>query len=200
MSRYAFLADTYDTERLKTLSVWTDIPQSRMHSRPEPKARTPLEHMVHQCLSEDGWMTNMLGLPIDLPALPTDEGRDAFVAHYAACSSARLSALHTRPDEWFEHVTMFFDVPRSRAWILTRRIAHSAHHRGQLTAYLRHWGAALFSTYGPTADTGGLPKNGARVIYKYASLDDLLESVQTGRNGGPVLPGPGLAPPTERGT
>ena len=48
---------------------------------------------------------------------------------------------------------------------LTRRIAHSAHHRGQLTVYLRLWGEALYSTYGPTADTGGLAVNGARVIY-----------------------------------
>ena len=30
MSRFAFLLDTYDTERLKTLSVWSQIPDSRM--------------------------------------------------------------------------------------------------------------------------------------------------------------------------
>jgi hypothetical protein len=66
---------------------------------------------------------------------------------------------------WFEQTTKFFDVDRSRAWVLTRRIAHSAHHRGQLTVYLRLWGEALYSTYGPTADTGGLAANGARVIY-----------------------------------
>jgi hypothetical protein len=51
--------------------------------------------------------------------------------------------------------------------VLTRRLTHSAHHRGQLTAYLRLWGQALYSTYGPTADTGGLFQNGARVIYRY---------------------------------
>ena len=66
----------------------------------------------------------------------------------------------------------FFDVDRSHAWVLTRRIAHSAHHRGQLTVYLRLWGEALYSTYGPTADTGGLAANGARVIYRRGSVDD----------------------------
>ena len=80
---------------------------------------------------------------------------------------------------------------------MTRRIAHSAHHRGQLTAYLRLWGGSLYSTYGPTADTGGLPRNGARVIYRYGSVEDLLEQEAHG-GGGPELPGPGAAPPTER--
>ena len=53
-------------------------------------------------------------------------------------------------------------------------MTHSAHHRGQLTVYLRLWGQALYSTYGPTADTGGLFQNQAEVIYRYASVDDLI--------------------------
>jgi hypothetical protein len=47
VSRYDFLVETYRTERLKTLSVWSQIPDDRMGFRPEPRARTPLEHMVH---------------------------------------------------------------------------------------------------------------------------------------------------------
>jgi hypothetical protein len=74
---------------------------------------------------------------------------------------------------------------------------HSAHHRGQLTACLRSWGRPLYSTYGPTADTGGLPRDGARVIYRYESVEDLLEQEAQG-GGGFELPGPGAAPPTER--
>ena len=35
--------------------------------------------------------------------------------------------------------------------------------------YLRLWGQALYSTYGPTADTGGLFQNRARVIYRYGA-------------------------------
>ena len=36
MSRYAFLVDTYRTERLKILGVWSQIPDDSMHVRPEP--------------------------------------------------------------------------------------------------------------------------------------------------------------------
>ena len=197
MSRFDFLVETYNTERLKTLSVWSQIPDDRMSFRPEPRARSPREHMVHQCVSEDGWMRSMLGIAIDRPALPASETRLAFLEHYAACSDARLALLVDRPDEWFEAPTQFFDVVRSRAWVLTRRFTHSAHHRGQLTAYLRLWGRTLYSTYGPTADTGGLFQNGAAVIYQYPDTETLLESEAHGGNN-PPLPGSGTKPPTER--
>jgi uncharacterized damage-inducible protein DinB len=166
MSRYDFLVETYRTERLKTLGVWAQIPSDRLQWRAEARTRTPLEHMVHQCQSEHNWMTSMLGIEIARAALPADETRDAFIAHYSACAADRLAALEQKSDEWFEEETAFFDVRRSRAWILTRRFTHTAHHRGQLTAAIRAWGVPLYSTYGPTADTGGLPKNGARVIYR----------------------------------
>ena len=173
MSTFAFLVETYRTERLKTLSVWGQVPDERMRFRPEPRARTPLEHMVHQCVSEDTWMKNMLGIGVSRPALPAEETRTSFIEHYAACSAERLEILARQPDDWYAGQTTFFDVPRSRAWVLTRRFTHSAHHRGQLTVYIRLWGQALYSTYGPTADTGGLFQNGARVIYRYGRPDDV---------------------------
>ncbi|HET9566942.1 MAG TPA: DinB family protein [Vicinamibacterales bacterium] len=197
MSRYDFLVESYRTERLKTLSVWSQIPDARMTFRPEPRARTPLEHMVHQCVSEDTWMRTMLGVTVSLPALPQQETRPAFLQHYAAASGERLAQIESQPDAWFEAETAFFDVKRSKAWVLTRRLTHSAHHRGQLTVYLRLWGQALYSTYGPTADTGGLFQNKAPVIYRYASVDDLLEREASGGEN-PPLPGPGANSPTER--
>ena len=197
MSRYDFLVESYRTERLKTLSVWSQIPDARMTFRPEPRARTPLEHMVHQCVSEDTWMRTMLDVTVSLPALPQQETRPAFLQHYAAASEERLARIESQPDAWFEAETTFLDVNRSKAWVLTRRLTHSAHHRGQLTVYLRLWGQALYSTYGPTADTGGLFQNKAPVIYRYASVADLLEREASGGEN-PPLPGPGATSPTER--
>jgi uncharacterized damage-inducible protein DinB len=197
MSAYDFLIDTYRTERLKILGVWSQVPDHRMNFRPEARARSPLEHMVHQCLSEEAWMTTMLGIASPRPALPAVERRASFIEHYAAVSDERLEALSSKSDVWFAETTTFFDARRSRAWVLTRRIAHSAHHRGQLTVYLRLWGQSLYSTYGPTADTGGLAKNGATVVYPFASLNDLLGAVRSDSEK-PALPGPGTAPPTER--
>jgi uncharacterized damage-inducible protein DinB len=198
MNPYTFLVDTYATERLKTLSVWTQFADGDLHFRPEPRARTPREHMVHQCVSEEVWMQRMLGLDVGLPQLPAQETRLGFLEHYAEASARRLDRLATQPPEWFGVETRFFDVPRSRAWVLTRRIAHSAHHRGQLTIYLRVLGRSLYSTYGPTADTGGLAQQGATVIYRYDSVAALLDAERAGGAEPHRLPGPGPSAPTER--
>ena len=101
------------------------------------------------------------------------------------------------PDDWWSGETMFFDVERSRAWVFLRRIAHSAHHRGQMTVLLRLLGRPVYSTYGPTADTGGLFANHAPTVYRYHDVDELLASEADG-GAWPTLPGPGEKPVTER--
>jgi uncharacterized damage-inducible protein DinB len=194
---FDFLLDTYDTERVKTLSVWSQFRDDDLELRPEPRARTPHEHMVHQCISEDTWMVRMLGIDVGLPQLPTPEKRLGFLEHYAEASRRRLERLRDCSEAWFGEETTFFDTRRTRAWVLVRRIAHTAHHRGQLTVYLRLLNLPLYSTYGPTADTGGLFTSQAPVIYRYASVEQLLtEEARGGRP--PALPGPGARPATER--
>lgn len=196
---FDFLVDTYATERLKTLSVWAQVPADAFDARPEPRARSPHEHMVHQCTSEDGWMRTMLGIDVGLAPLPATETTAAFLSTYAEASGRRLDALRRQTDAWFLEPTRFFDVERPRAWVLVRRFTHTAHHRGQLTALLRARGVALSSTYGPTADTGGLAAHGGRVLYRAPDVETLLEREARG-DGGPPLPGPGPVPPTERPT
>ncbi|MBI5365278.1 MAG: damage-inducible protein DinB [Planctomycetes bacterium] len=192
-----FLIDSYATERVKTLSVWSQFRDADLELRIEPRARTPHEHFVHQCVSEDNWMRTMLGIESGLPALPARETRLEFLRHYAAASETRLASLRARDGGWFDGSASFFGVERSRAWILVRRLTHTAHHRGQLTLLLRSLGRALYSTYGPTADTGGLFQNGACVVYRHANVEELLEAEAEGGTW-PALPGPGTKPVTER--
>jgi len=99
----------------------------------------------------------MFGIDTGKP-LPAVETRPEFVEAYTRDSAARLDALRTKDNDWWEAEVSFFDVPRSRAWIMVRRIAHTAHHRGQQTFLLRMFGRDLDSTYGPTADTNGAVK------------------------------------------
>ena len=197
MSRYSFLVESYSTERQKILGVWAMFLDEEMPWRPEPRARSIHEQMVHQCLSEEYWFREFLGIDLSQRPLPAVETRLEFMKKYAAVSSRRLERLTTVSESWFEENVDFFNVTRSRAWVLLRRIAHSAHHRGQLTTYLRILGHQLYSTYGPTADTGGLFQNGAGVIYQYPDIQKLLEAEARGGDR-PPLPGPGPQPPTER--
>jgi hypothetical protein len=46
MTPYDFLLDSYETERLKTLTVWSQFADAELPYRPAPLARTPHEHMV----------------------------------------------------------------------------------------------------------------------------------------------------------
>jgi uncharacterized damage-inducible protein DinB len=146
--------------------------------------------MIHQCVSEDNWFRGMLGIDVGAPPLPERESRPEFMRRYAEDSGKRLAALRDTIESWWQAEVPFFDVHRSRAWIMTRRMTHTAHHRGQLLAMLRMLGREQHSNYGPTADTGGLK---APTIYPYASLEDLL----IGGEKAP-LPGPGDRPITER--
>jgi len=81
--------------------------------------------------------------------------------------------------------------------VMVRRIAHTAHHRRQQTTLLRMLNRELYSTYGPTADTGGLFQHRAPTVYAYADETALLEGEAAGGLKAP-LPGPGDAPVTER--
>ena len=130
--------------------------------------------MVHQCVSEDLWFRTMLGIDVGAPPLPGQESRMEFIRRYAEDSGKRLAVLRAKTELWWEEEVQFFDVRRSRAWVMVRRMTHTSHHRGQLMAMLRMLGADLHSNYGPTADTGGLMQNHAPTIYAYESLGELL--------------------------
>lgn len=198
--RYQFLIDTYETEIQKVLSMWAMFDDADLAVRPhdsDPRGRSVLEHMVHQSMSENLWFKTMLEIDVTDRPLPSEETRLGFMSCYAANAGKRLEVLRGKPEAWWEAEADFFEVKRSRAWIMTRRIAHTSHHRGQQSAMLRMLGRELHSNYGPTADTGGLMQNQAPVIYAYPDVTTLLEEEAGERNKAP-LPGPGEQPPTER--
>ena len=198
--RYEFLVETYETERVKVVSVWSEFKDEDLPIRPrqsDPRGRSVREQMVHQCVSEDLWFRAMLGIDIGAPPLPTVETRLEFIKRYAEASGKRLAALRSKDDGWWEGNTTFFDVKRARAWVMTRRLTHTSHHRGQQMAMLRMLGRDLHSNYGPTADTGGLLQNHAPTIYVYPNLEALLQSEAAG-GAKAALPQPGPRPVTER--
>jgi uncharacterized damage-inducible protein DinB len=207
--RYEFLVETYATERVKVISVWSEFRDEDLPARPredDPRGRSVHEQMVHQCVSEDLWFRNMLGIDVcgkdtpvrqGSPPLPKVETRLEFMKRYAEDSGKRLAALQEKGEEWWEEDVKFFEVQRSRAWVMTRRVAHTSHHRGQLMAMLRMLGREVHSNYGPTADTGGLMQNHAATIYAYRSLEELLEGESIdGKKAG--LRGSAGKPVTER--
>ena len=84
--------------------------------------------------------------------LPPGQTPAVYAERLAQLALPRLGYVAARDEAWWLEVVPFFDVERSRAWIFWRRLLHTAHHRTQLTVYLRLLGKNLPSTYGPTAD------------------------------------------------
>jgi uncharacterized damage-inducible protein DinB len=146
-----------DIEDHRPLAVF---PDSAMDFRPHLKSRSVIEQMEHQVQSEGRWMKGMLGIDTG-DFNPAERSRQAFVEKYKSDADRRLEIMRGKSDDWWREMTSFFDVVRSRAWVLTRRMNHSTHHRGMLTVYLRLLEIPVPSVYGPTADTGD------KVIYSF---------------------------------
>ena len=199
--KYDFLIDSYATERIKVLSVWSEFRDDDLAVRPnqdDARGRSVREHMVHQCISEDTWFRTMLGIDVGAPPLPAQETRLEFMTRYAEDSERRLERLRQSDERWWEELTTFFDVRRSRAWVFTRRLTHTSHHRGQQMAMLRMLGRDLHSNYGPTADTGGLMQHHAPTIYAYSTVETLLEGEHHGGTKSPLPGAPRGVAVTER--
>ncbi|MEN8376758.1 MAG: DinB family protein [Gemmatimonadota bacterium] len=148
------MLDTYASETSKVVSIWRCFSDADLSHRPHERATTVEEIMRHQLLSERRFFGEFLELAEPAPedTLPATTTVAALSARFAALARARLPQLAEREEPWWLVRVPFFDVERERVWIFWRRVLHTAHHRTQLTTYLRVMGRDVPSTYGPTAD------------------------------------------------
>jgi uncharacterized damage-inducible protein DinB len=151
---FQHLVDTYASETDKAASVWRLFTTEDLLWRPHARSSTVGEIMKHQLLSERRFFAEFIGFPEPAAGevLPPETTVEAFTARMAELASARLERIATTSeDAWLEPVR-FFGVERQRIWVFWRRVLHTAHHRTQLTVYLRLLGRPVPSVYGPTAD------------------------------------------------
>jgi uncharacterized damage-inducible protein DinB len=146
--------DTYTSETNKVASVWREFRDDDLPYRPHEQASTVGAILTHQLLSERRFFGEFLGLsePAASDIVPAPLGVDPAAERLVALARPRLAFLARQLTPWWLELVPFFDVSRARVWIFWRRILHTAHHRTQLTVYLRVMGRAVPSTYGPTAD------------------------------------------------
>ncbi len=146
--------ETYESETAKTASVWSAFVDADLPFRPHERSSTAREVMKHQLLSERRFFAEFLGSPEPAASetLPGADSVEAYRARFLELAEPRLAFLARQPESWWLETARFFDVDRQHVWIFWRRVLHSAHHRTQLTTYLRALGKSVPSTYGPTAD------------------------------------------------
>ena len=136
------------------MSTWLEFSAAQLPFRPHPRSSAVEDILKHQLLSERRFFGEFLGLP-EPPAgqvLPEVETPEEYARRLGELALPRLGFLAERDESWWLEVVPFFDVRRERIWVFWRRVLHTAHHRTQLTVYLRLLGKSVPPTYGPTAD------------------------------------------------
>jgi uncharacterized damage-inducible protein DinB len=146
--------EIYAGETNKVISVWRAFRDEDQEFRPHPRSSTVGEILKHQLLSERRFFAEFLGAPEPAASavLPHETTIEAYSLRMAELAAPRLDFLAAREENWWLGAANFFDVERERIWIFWRRVLHTAHHRTQLTVYLRMLDKAVPATYGPTAD------------------------------------------------
>lgn len=146
--------ETYASEINKVYSTWSQFGNADLDFRPHPKSMTVREVIKHQLLSERRFFGEFLAVaePPAVEVLPVEASVAAFSHRLVELARHRLTFLARQDEAWWLTITPFFDVERQRIWIFWRRILHTAHHRTQLTVYLRLLDKPVPAIYGPTAD------------------------------------------------
>ncbi|MCZ2148807.1 MAG: DinB family protein [Bryobacterales bacterium] len=151
---YQHVLDTYASETNKVVSVWREFGPADLTFQPHERSSSVGKIMEHQLLSERRFFAEFLGAPEPPPAkvLPAEKTPESFAARMVELARPRLPFLAARDAAWWLGDVPFFDARRERIWVFWRRVLHTAHHRTQLTVYLRLLGKKVVATYGPTAD------------------------------------------------
>jgi uncharacterized damage-inducible protein DinB len=164
---FQHVLDTYASETNKVATVWREFSDDDLQFKPHPRSRTVGDIIKHQLLSERRFFGEFIGTPEPPPEdvlPPPHEGVMGAVDRLVQLALPRLQYLAPQHTEWWLAHVPFFDVERERIWVFWRRVLHTAHHRTQLTVYLRMMNRRVPPTYGPTADVqweGADPTNSA---------------------------------------
>ena len=151
---FQHLLDTYASETNKVVAVWRCFAPEDLDYSPHEKSSTVRDILKHQLLSERRFFGEFVGTP-EPPAaevLPASLELSACIQRMIELARPRLQFFAGQTAKWWMEPVSFFSSPRQRIWIFWRRVLHTAHHRTQLTIYLRMLGKPVPSVYGPTAD------------------------------------------------
>lgn len=153
-----FLLDNLEGEIPLTTSVFAAVPTDKLSYRPDTLSKTSLGLLRHLTL-EDEWLLNAVAdgqfgpVPDDSDACGVLTPQQA-IEQYRERIPRAIARVRALPGEQLlREVDLFgtFKMPALQ-W-LSMALRHSAHHRGQLSTYLRPMGSKVPPIYGPTADT-----------------------------------------------
>ena len=153
------LLDQVDRETAATRRLLERVPDGRDDWKPHPKSM-PLGYLSTLVATMFGWIAMMVESEhLDLgegkaPSVSTAAERLALFDQSVASARKALAAAADdhllKPWQLRVHGKVVDEKPRHQ--MISDTISHLAHHRGQLSVYLRLNDQPLPSIYGPTAD------------------------------------------------
>jgi len=148
------LAAQLEREIEATHRVIAAIPESAAQWRPHPAAKAALALAWHVAEFESVLIDAVARGEFAFPAAP--EPAPATIAgvatRYRERATAALARLRAADPATLATPFAFLGATRPAVKHLLVALGHTAHHRGQLTAYLRAMGAPVPGVYGRSAD------------------------------------------------
>ncbi len=159
MSTQAIPLKEFDQEMTSTRRLLERVPTEKGQWKPHQKSFA-LGHLAQLVSWMPGWITLTLRQPdLDLAGgagysfEPTEkllEGFDRSVREARAALAEVTGAALDEP--WSLRVGPQVLMTQPRGEVVRQHMSHLAHHRGQLTVYLRLLDVPIPQIYGPTAD------------------------------------------------
>jgi len=151
---FKVFSDTMKNETELTSKVIRAIPEDKKGYKPDPKSKSAHELAWHLATSEVWFLDVVLSGKVDMSEPPSAPATVSAVADwYQTNYGDRMSKLEKLPAEKLSTVIPFFGIMEMPAvTYLNMMNLHSAHHRGQLSTYLRPMGSKVPSIYGGSAD------------------------------------------------
>jgi uncharacterized damage-inducible protein DinB len=154
--------DQLDREIAATRKALERVPEGKAEWKPHPKSM-PLGYLSVLVATMPGWFATMVEQDhLDVGkggSPPSAKTSKDLVALFDKSVADARKALQNTTDEhlmknWQLLVSGNVVDDRPRYEMIADTFAHFAHHRGQLTVYLRLNDRPVPSIYGPTADEG----------------------------------------------
>jgi uncharacterized damage-inducible protein DinB len=152
-----FLLAEIANEAQTTVRVFGAVPAGRLDYTPDPKSKTALGLLRHITLEDEWLLTGVANgqfvpPPDDSDACGIMTPQDAIARYNERIPAAmeRVRALSGEDLTLIVDMLGFIQMPAIN--FLSLAVKHSAHHRGQLSTYLRPMGGKVPGIYGPSAD------------------------------------------------
>ena len=161
MSIGASLLPEFDEEMASTRRVIERVPPDRGEWKPHPKSFS-LGHLTQLVATMPGWFVSMIDNDsLDLAAgggYGSHSTEGLLQTFDGLVKKARASLERVSDEDWGKPWSLKMGdrvlMTTPRGVVIRQTFSHLAHHRGQLTVYLRLNDVPVPSIYGPTADEG----------------------------------------------